>query len=77
MTREELSKIPFKMACHLNMAHEHCTTYEAQDASLDLIVCVHQPYRNGHPEGKSHKHYKWNGMVYESVDELLEAINGL
>lgn len=78
MTKDELQKIPFRMVAHLNMEHEHCCSYKAVHPflpSLNLGMCVHQPYKNGEPKGKSYTHYKLNGEVYKSIDKFIKAIN--
>ena len=77
MTKQQLSKIPFKFIFHLSMEHEHCTTYEAVLPSMTLGMCIHQPYKDGVPKGRSYTHYRLNGEVYKSVDKLLQAINEL
>lgn len=42
---------------------------------LDLGMCIHQPYKDGVPKGKSYTHYMWNGKVYKSLEKLLDAMN--
>lgn len=77
MTLEDLKKIPFKMVAHLNMVNEHCSTYMSTDPEMCIEICVHQPYRRGMPHGKCYTHYRYNGKVYKSVEDLLEAISKL
>ena len=31
MTLEEFNKVPFSLVSHLNMEHEHCSTYTNRD----------------------------------------------
>ena len=75
MTKEKLEKIPFRMVSHLSMEDEHCITYKAVHPFLDLGMCIHQPYKDGVPKGKSYTHYMWNGKVYKSLEKLLDAMN--
>lgn len=77
MTKEELKKIPFRMVSHLSMEDEHCSTYKAVHPFLYLGMCIHQPYKDGVPKGKSYTHYMWNGKVYKSFGKLLEDMNQL
>lgn len=70
MTKKEFMKIPFKMISHLNMEHEHCCSYIAVHPFLPFVnlgMCIHQPYKNGVPKGKSYAHYNLNGKVYRQV----------
>lgn len=72
MTEEELKKIPFRFVCHLNMEHEHCTTYASEDGKFGF--CVHQPYKNGAPYGRSYRHWRIGGDVFKSWGKFLERL---
>lgn len=73
MTKEELSKIPFRWMSHTAWADEHTTVYYNEEH--DIGYCDHTPMRNGQPYGRCFRHYSYKGKVYKSVNKLLEAIN--
>ena len=73
MTREELSKIPFKPLSHMSMETEHCMTYTNEE--YGIAFCTHVPVRWLNPHGRCYRHYWYKGIVYKSVKKLLEAIN--
>ena len=72
MTEEELSNIPLYSVIHLSTEHEHCTTYASEDNKIRM--CVHVPYKDGVPYGRSYTHYMLNGKVYKSKKKFLEAL---
>lgn len=75
MTEEEFNNIPFTMTCHLNMCDEHCSTYVSTNPFLNLGMCIHVPYKDGKPFGRSYTHYMWNGKVYKSKKKLIDDMN--
>lgn len=73
MTKDELSKVPFRMSGHVSMAHEHTTTYVNQQYGFILIDRA-KVIKGGMGFGKTKRAYKYNGKVYKSYDSFCEAI---
>lgn len=70
----EEKRMPFHFVSHLSMEDEHCTTYISKDKRFGFSD--HVPFKDGHPD-KSRKAYRlWMilGKVYETNEELLEAL---
>lgn len=63
MTKEELSKVPFTPVSHLNMEHEHTSTYV--NADYDFGMCSHTKCIDGIACGR---------IYTQSLKMLLEAI---
>lgn len=73
MTKEEFEKLPFRYVSHLAMEDEHCMVLDCETIPY-LGKCIHTPYKKGIPYGRSYTHYKYNGIVYKSLDKLLEVL---
>ena len=72
MTIEELDKVRFRCYSHLNMEHEHCTTYFSEDHRIGF--CDHVPFKDGEPHGRSYRHYWLDGKVYKTKQKFIEAL---
>lgn len=72
MNREELSKVPFQFMSHLNMEHEHCSSYSNMDYGFHM--CKHTKCIDGIACGRTYTHYMYEGKVYKSLPKFLEAI---
>lgn len=72
MTKEELSKVPFQMTWHMNMEHEHTSTYVNTD--YDFGICRHTKCIDGIACGLTYTHYRHRNKVYKSLKKFLEAI---
>lgn len=72
MTKEELRKIPFTFVSHLNMEHEHTSTYVNID--YDFGMCSHTKCVDGIACGRTYIHYRHGNKVYKSLKKFLEAI---
>ena len=72
MTKEELSKVPFRMTWHMNMEHEHTSTYVNTD--YDFGMCRHTKCIDGIACGRTYTHYRHGNKVYKSLKKFLEAI---
>ena len=68
MTEEELSKIPFKFVGHMSMEDEHTIAYQSENGRLGF--CDHTPYKDGHPHGRSYRHYRIDGKVYKTKKKI-------
>lgn len=77
MTEQELSQIPFRMVSHLAMETEHICVYESQNPLYNIRICKHTTRRKNGDFGKSYVHYDFNGKVYKTKQELLDAINNM
>ena len=77
MTEQELEQIPFRMISHLAMESEHCIVYESKNPFYKIRMCKHTTRRKNGDFGKSYVHYAFNGKVYKSKQELLDAINNM
>ena len=75
MTEQELSQIPFRMVSHMAMETEHICVYESQAPFYKIRVCKHTEKKKNGDFGKSYVHYAFNGKVYKTRQELLDAIN--
>lgn len=73
MTKEELSKVPFRFMSSLSMNHEHCTTYS--NLEYGFYMCKHAKVKgDGLSFGRTYTHYMYNDKVYKSLPKFLEAI---
>lgn len=72
MTEEELSKVPFKMVCHLALESEHLSTYISKDGRLGF--CDHVPKRADGTFRKGYRHYRIDNKVYKTKEKFLEAL---
>lgn len=72
MTEKELEKVSFRCICHISLESEHMMSYVSEDGLIGF--CDHMPYRNGQPHGRSYRHYKVCGKVYETKEKFLEAL---
>ena len=72
MTREELSKIPFQLISHLNMEHEHCSSYSNMD--YGFYMCKHTKKNSDGTFGRTIVHYMYKDKVYKTLPKFLEAI---
>ena len=77
MTEQELSQIPFRMVSHLAMEREHICVYESQTPLYKISMCKHTKIKKNGDFGKSYVHYAFNGKVYKTKQELLNAINNM
>ena len=77
MTEQELSQIPFRMVSHLAMETEHCIVYESKNPLYKISMCKHTKIKKNGDFGKSYVHYAFNGKVYKTKQELLNAINNM
>ena len=77
MTEQELEQIPFRMISHLAMEKEHCIVYESKNPLYNIRMCKHTRIRKNGYFGKSYVHYAFNGKVYKTKQELLDAINNM
>ena len=88
MKKEQLEKVPFRMAGHVSMAHEHTATYVNQQYGF-VMVCCTKVTKNGMDFGKTRrvfiyehkKYYKPKSeSVYEKAlaqrKELIDKIKG-
>ena len=73
MTKEELSKIPFKCVSHLAMAHEHCVTYVNEEYDFGICDCT-KVKADGYTFGRTYRHYRYKDKVYKTLPKFLEAI---
>ena len=72
MTKEELSKVPFRMTWQMNMEHEHTSTYVNTD--YDFGMCCHTKCIDGIDCGRTYTHYRHGNKVYKTLKKFLEAI---
>ena len=72
MAKEVLSKVPFRMTWHMNMEHEHCSTYTNKE--YGFAMCTHTKCIEGIACGRTITHYMYNDKVYKSLRKFLEAI---
>lgn len=72
MTTKEINNIPFCFSSHLNMEHEHCTTFNAEYKGHKFGMCRHSPYKNGVPKGKPYVHYMVDGKVFKTKEKFLQ-----
>lgn len=72
MTKEELSKVPFTLLWHMNMEHEHTSTYVNFDYGFGM--CSHTKCIDGIACGRTYTHYCHGNKVYKSLKKFLEAI---
>ena len=72
MTKEELNKVPFTFVWHMNMEHEHTSTYVNID--YDFGMCSHTKCVDGIACGRTYTHYRHGNKVYKSLKKFLEAI---
>ena len=72
MEISEITKIPFKFQTHLNMEHEHCTTYTAEYKGHQFGMCKHEPYKDGVPKGRAYTHYMVDGKVFKTLQKFYE-----
>lgn len=72
MKREEIEQIPLRFQCHLSMEHEHTSTYSASYNGHSFGLCVHVPFKDGEPKGRSYKHYMVDGKVFKTMKKFLE-----
>lgn len=75
MTIEEFDNIRFRFICHHAMEDEHTTTYANDDRRF--LICVHVPYKDGEPKGKSYRHWQIDGKVIKTEKKLIEAIKDI
>lgn len=75
MTKKEFEQLPFRMACHINRTTEHSCTYINDKYGIHIISRT--PYKNGEPSGRTIKHYRFDGNVYQTKIKLLEAIKNI
>lgn len=73
MTKDELSKVPFRMSGHVSMAHEHTTTYVNQQYEFILIDRA-KVIKDGMGFGKTKREYCYQGKVYKKYEQILDAI---
>lgn len=75
MTKDEFKKLKFRFVTHLSMEHEHCLT--GVNDETKIWVCIHIPYKDGVPHGRSYKHYRCDFLkdTFKSVGKLLKAYN--
>lgn len=74
MTESDFAKLKFRRVAHLNMEHEHAMTYESVDYVPPIGMCIHTPALKDGTRGEPYTHYSFNGKVYESNEEFLEAV---
>jgi hypothetical protein len=75
MTKEELSKISLRFVSHLNMEHEHCSTYVNEDYGISM--CCHTKVNKYGDFGRTYRHYMYKGVVYKSLPKFLEAMKDI
>lgn len=73
MTKEEFEKVPFKMASHVSMVHQHTITYANRQYGF-VLVCSTAVKKNGFEFGKTKRTFIYDGKKYNSLDAFLEAI---
>lgn len=72
MTKEELTKVPFKFVSHMSMEHEHASAYVNTDYNFGM--CRHTKCIDGIACGRTYTHYRYKDKVYKSLPKFLEAI---
>ena len=72
MTKEELDVMQFRFEAHLASEDGHSNIFTSADGRISLIV--HTPYRNGHPCGRTYRHFKIDGNVYYTQKAFYEAL---
>lgn len=75
MTKKELYSLGWKWESHLSMEHKHCSCYSGEYRGRKIELCIHVPFRDGEPKGRTYRHYRFNGKIYKSDEKLLKAIN--
>jgi hypothetical protein len=73
MTREQLEKVPFRMAGHVSMEHEHTATYVNQQYGF-VMVCRTKVTKNGTDFGKTRRVFIYEYKKYNKLEDFLEAI---
>ena len=72
MTFEEFQKIPFRFVAHINMTDLHITTYVSDDRRFSYSSYVR--FRDGHPYGRSIRHYCIGMKVFKTKKKFIEAL---
>lgn len=65
------------MVSHLAMETEHICVYESQNPLYKILIYNHTKKKKNGDFGKSYVHYAFNGKVYKTKQELLDAINNM
>lgn len=73
MTREELSKVPFRMVSHMAMEGEHYSLYANDDYGFRMQKTT-KIKKDGLTTGKTYTDYYFNEKWYSSLDKFLDAI---
>ena len=73
MTKEEFEKVPFKMASHVSMVHQHTITYVNRQYGF-VLVCSTAVKKDGFEFGKTKRIFIYDGKKYNSLESFLEAI---
>lgn len=73
MTKEELSKVPFRMVSHMAMEGEHYSLYANDDYGFRMQKTT-KIKKDGFTTGKIYTDYFYDGKWYSSLDKFLEAI---
>lgn len=72
MTREEINQIPFKFSCHMSMEDEHTIAYTASYKGHQFGLCIHTPYKDGVPKGRTYTHYSVDGKVFKTKEKFYK-----
>lgn len=75
-----LEEVKGMFKSHLNMEHEHVTTYCSVNCEPAIEWCRRVPYRNGEPTRRSSTRYFVNGKAFrrpQALEKYLEEIGGL
>ena len=75
MTEEEIKAINFKLMLHMSKSDEHITTYDSECGRFGK--CVHVPFRNGEPYGRSYTHYRIGDKIHKTKEKFIEALKEL
>lgn len=75
MTKEEFSKIPFKMVSHINMEDESIGTYVNEEFGISM--CKRTERKGFFDFGDTHTTYMYKDETYDNADDLLEAYNSI
>ena len=74
MTEQDLAKIKFCMASHINMTNKHTCIYESVDYWPKIIICYTAQLRKSGVYGKWCIRYTFNGRTYQNKKKFLEAM---
>lgn len=75
MTKEELTKVPFKFMQLRYLRNALLITYK--NDKYDMGFCIHRPKRKDGVFGRTYRHYRFRDKVYKTLPKFLEAIKEL